>query len=97
MSLRRAKTLYCITAIAIAVVLDCTGGVIGWAAAVIILSGALPLFQTVSQAIAENVGREAKAMAVYVSTLHREREQRRSLRANGDHTPTTPHIAEDQP
>lgn len=44
MSLQRIKSLYCIIAISIAVILDCTGGVLGWATAVVVLAGALPMF-----------------------------------------------------
>lgn len=53
MSLRRVKTIYCASAITIALVLDCTGGMIGWIAAVVLLAGALPLFRLVIWASAD--------------------------------------------
>jgi hypothetical protein len=40
MSLERIKILYCLVAITLAIVLDCTGGVIGWIAAIVVLAGA---------------------------------------------------------
>lgn len=42
MSLRRIKTLYCLAVIAIGVLLAALGGWVGWLAAVLVLSGALP-------------------------------------------------------
>lgn len=53
MSLSRVKTIYCVSVIAIALVLDCTGGAIGWIAAVVLLAGALPLFRLVTCASAD--------------------------------------------
>lgn len=50
MSLARIKTLYCVAVIAIAIVLDCTGEIVGWATAVVMLAGALPVFHLVISA-----------------------------------------------
>lgn len=45
MSLRRIKTLYCVAVISIALILACTGGLIGWVASIVLLGGALPMFR----------------------------------------------------
>jgi hypothetical protein len=50
MSLRRAKAIYCVVMISVAIVLACTAGLIGWITAVLLLSGALPIFGAVKQA-----------------------------------------------
>lgn len=50
MSLRRSKTIYCVVMISAAVVLATTAGLLGWITAVLLLSGALPLFSAVRQA-----------------------------------------------
>ena len=42
MSLRRAKTLYCVTMIAVSVLLAAWGGALGCAAGALLLAGALP-------------------------------------------------------
>lgn len=44
MTLDRIRDLFYIAVIALAIILDCTGGVIGWATAVVILVGARPMF-----------------------------------------------------
>lgn len=51
MSLRRIKTLYCVAVISIGVLLASHGEVVSWAASVIVLSGALPMFNAVSGAM----------------------------------------------
>jgi membrane associated rhomboid family serine protease len=50
MSLRRIKTLYCLAVIAIGVLLAALGGWVGWLAAVLVLSGALPMFRVIGRA-----------------------------------------------
>lgn len=52
MSLRRIKTLYCLAVIAIGVLLAALGGWVGWLAAVLVLSGALPMFRVIGRAAA---------------------------------------------
>jgi hypothetical protein len=46
--MRRVKTIYCLAVIAVAIVLSCTGGLVGWIAAIIVLAGALPMFRAVN-------------------------------------------------
>lgn len=50
MSLRRIKTLYCVAVISIAIVLVSQGSFVGWATAVVVLSGALPVFGAINGA-----------------------------------------------
>lgn len=50
--MRRIKTLYCVAVIAIAIVLSCTGGLIGWITSIVVLAGALPMFRVVRRASA---------------------------------------------
>lgn len=50
MSLHGIKCLYCLLHIAVALVLVAIGGLIGWITAVVLLSGALPLFATIRRA-----------------------------------------------
>lgn len=47
MSLRRMKTLYCVSAISIALILAALAGGIGEIAAIILLAGALPMFNII--------------------------------------------------
>lgn len=63
MSLERIKNLYCIAVIAIAIVLDCTGEMIGWATAVVMLAGALPVFNCATR-IAANQEKQRTLEAV---------------------------------
>lgn len=58
MTLSRIKTLYCTAVIAIAIILDCVGGWIGWVTAIVVLSGALPMFEAVKEA-SEHIGAKA--------------------------------------
>jgi hypothetical protein len=51
MSLQRAKAIYCVVMISVAIVLACTAGLLGWITAVLLLSGALPMFKTVGTAM----------------------------------------------
>lgn len=50
MSLRKAKVLYFVWIGSIAVILMSTGGVLGIVAAILMLIGALPMFQAIGQA-----------------------------------------------
>lgn len=59
MSLRRVKLIYCLMMISVAVVLACTAGIIGWITAVLLLSGALPVFRAVTGAAEMNGARSA--------------------------------------
>jgi hypothetical protein len=47
MSLQRVKALYCIAVISIGILLASTGGFVGWAASIIVLCGALPMFRVI--------------------------------------------------
>ncbi len=58
MSLRRIKLLYCITVVAIAVILASFGQLIGWIAAVVVLAGALPMFGAVKRAAGDSAADE---------------------------------------
>lgn len=58
MSLKRIKMLYCIAVIAIGVLLATTGGVLGWIAAVLVLSGALPMFRVIDHQSKQNTKRQ---------------------------------------
>ena len=49
MSLRRVKNLYCVTMIAVSVLLAVWGGALGCAAGALLLAGALPLFKVIGQ------------------------------------------------
>lgn len=51
MSLRRAKTLYCIAVMAIGILLASTGELAYWIASVIVLGGALPLYRVMGHAV----------------------------------------------
>lgn len=52
MSIRRLKTLYCISVIALALILAASG-TIGYIAAIIMLTGALPMFRAVEWAASD--------------------------------------------
>jgi hypothetical protein len=58
-SLRTIRNLFYLSVIAVAVILDCTGGVIGWAAAVIVLAGAKPIFSLGCQAAEQKGAKDA--------------------------------------
>lgn len=51
MSLRRIKTLYCVAVISVGILLASHGEIVSWAASVIVLGGALPMFRAVSGAM----------------------------------------------
>ena len=60
MSLRRVKNLYCVTMIAVSVLLAVWGGVLGCAAGALLLAGALPLFKVIGREfIAQGIARAA--------------------------------------
>lgn len=52
MSLRRIKTLYCVAVISIGILLASHGEVVSWAASIIVLGGALPMFGAIRCAMA---------------------------------------------
>ena len=54
MSLSHTKTIYCFAFIVAAIALNCLGGFIGWILAIILLGVALPLFQVICQASADD-------------------------------------------
>lgn len=47
MSLRQVKTLYCSSAIVVALILVYIGGMLGWITAISLLAGSLPLFKAI--------------------------------------------------
>jgi hypothetical protein len=54
MSLRRVKQLYCVAIMFFAIALACTGGLIEWIVAVLMLAGALPMFALVKRAASKS-------------------------------------------
>ena len=54
MSLARLKTLYCIAVMAAGIILAARAGFIGWLAAILILSCALPAWRMVVSAVRSN-------------------------------------------
>lgn len=54
MSLRKLKTLYCLSVMAVGVILTAIGGMLGWLVAVIILSSALPAWKLVVRSASES-------------------------------------------
>jgi len=57
--LRKVKWAYCIIIMFFAVALTCTGGLIEWIIAVVMLTGALPMFCMVSWAASDQGADEA--------------------------------------
>lgn len=72
MSLARLKTLYCIAVMAVGTLLAFFGGVVGWLAAVLILSSALPAWRVVIGVAGDTGAQEA------LKVLQRQLYQRRS-------------------
>lgn len=65
--MRQVKTVYCIVAISLAVILASVGGLLGVITAIIVLAGALPLFRAVGKAMKaatlHDVEQQAKLIA----------------------------------
>ena len=59
MTLRRMKTLYCIAVMAIGILLTALGGLLGWIAAILLLSGALPGWAIATRAASDQGASEA--------------------------------------
>jgi hypothetical protein len=60
MSLRKAKTLYCVTMISAALLLAVWGGILGCAAGALLLTGALPIYSAIGREfIAQGITRAA--------------------------------------
>lgn len=59
MSLRKAKTLFCITAISVAVLLTAWGGLAGCAAGALVLGSALPGWRFVTRSASDQGASEA--------------------------------------
>jgi len=85
MKLERVRLLYCIAVIAIAVILDCTGGFIGWTAAVVVLAGALPLFNIGCQAAANREKQRTLAEVTDVVAPPEHQDTHQSGTAARDH------------
>lgn len=62
MPLRRIKTLYCVTVMAVAVLLFAAGGIIYWAASVVLLCGALPIFRLIRRVVSDERFDEAESI-----------------------------------
>ena len=88
MSLRRAKTLYCVTMIAVSVLLAAWGGVLGCAAGALLLAGALPLFKVIGQTHSGNMltAFEYRARA----RLSKRHEEKQPVSDHFDTPPETP-------
>lgn len=74
MSLARLKTLYCIAVMAVGTLLAFFGGVVGWLAAVIILSSALPAWRAVISIAGDTGAHEA------LTVFQHQLQDRRSTR-----------------
>jgi len=61
MGLERIRTLFYIAVIALAVILDCTGGIIGWATAIVVLAGARPMFRAITNGTACHIINDAQS------------------------------------
>ena len=83
MSLRRIKTLYCLAVIAIGVLLAALGGWIGWVAAVLVLSGALPMYHSLIKAMAR------QNIAIFLDHLRSEKQRRALIGLAQDQTQAT--------
>lgn len=70
MSLRRMKTLYCIAAMALAIILTWTGILLCWIAAVALLSGALPGW-SIATRVASDQGADQALSVVERHLTHR--------------------------
>lgn len=74
MTLRRVKTIYCLSIIAVAIILASHGGILEWAASIAMLAGALPVLRKAQRLAAaherERVLREVTAAVV--SPEHRD-------------------------
>ena len=68
MTLDRIRDLFYLAVIATAIILDCTGGFIGWAAAVTVLIGARPVFHSVISATLTAVEGRSCAHAIPIKT-----------------------------
>lgn len=62
MPLRRIKTLYCVTVMAVAVLLFAAGGIIYWAASIVLLAGALPIFRLIRRVVSDERFDEAESI-----------------------------------
>jgi hypothetical protein len=72
MSLEHIRDLFYLAVIAVAIILDCTGGIIGWTAAVVILAGARPVFQVITCAASDQGADEALSVVEH-RLVHRDR------------------------
>lgn len=71
MSLRRMKTLYCVSVMAVALILAALAGPIGVIAAIVILAGALPGWKVAIRTAATSALRSAKATLILPEDVHR--------------------------
>ena len=60
MSLERIKLLFYTAVIAIAIILDCTGDVVGWITAVVVLAGARPMFRAMRHCFRQQFWRDVE-------------------------------------
>lgn len=59
MSLRKAKTLFCIATIAIAVLLYAAGGAVYLMASIVVLGGALPSWELITKVVGDKATDDA--------------------------------------
>lgn len=76
MSLGLIKAIYCVAIITIAIILDCNAGWLGWITAIIMLSGALPLFRAIRRTIGN---------AILTAVECRSRANANSTRSYAEH------------
>ena len=65
MTLRKAKVLFCVAAISIAILMIAAGDIARWIGAVLLLIGVLPLFRLITRHSAR------EALSTYQSVRHR--------------------------
>ena len=78
MSLRRAKQIYCIVVISIALILVALAGGIGHITAIIILAGALPGWRVATRAAASSALRNTRAQLTLPEDAPHTQEDDRS-------------------
>lgn len=77
MSHRRTKQIYCLTIVAVAIVLDFSAGWLGWGMAIVILTGALPMFRAIMHVGAERGARYGARRGINLYRHQRQADQSR--------------------
>lgn len=81
MSLRQVKTVYCLAAITLALILVYAGGLVCWIAAISLLTGSLPLFSIIRRTAEQEYLEDADA--ALTTELNRRRGRQQQHRAYG--------------